>query len=634
MAENIEFRLKVIEDRLGIVLEQNEQKAKRLGSALETAIGTFAGNVAFKAFDRLSSSITSFASDSIKAFSEQEDALNRLSQALRVSGEFSDQAVSSFEAYASQIQATTKFGDDLVLSQLALAKSIGATNDQAKLLVTAAANLSATFGGDLESNVTALGKTLSGTVGRELTKLIPELKALTAEQLRSGDAFELINSKFSGAASAELNTYSGSVAAAANAFNDLQEEIGAAIVLSLDLQSKSSTLKTVYENITNAIKSYKEEQARANGTFVETQESIDKLSEKYAAITKNIEDLETAQKNASEDAGFFESLFGGASTYEEAIKRLRAEAKALDGEIKAASARVSQAGPSTPAARDTRSEEEINRQEQLNAQIINLRQQLVAEEANIEIEAENQRINDQFARNEAELQRIQEFERQKIELDAQLKSEIAASKLSGEDLQLEQQRIALEKDLALKKSYAKLEIDLYKNAKAQEQDSIFKFKSFEEKTNRERVQDLQSTFAYIATLSDSGNKTLAAIGKAAAISNATIDGFAAVNKALASAPPPINFALAAAVGTAAAANVAKIAGVQFENGGIVGATKGPDNRVATIRDGEMVLNAEQQKTLFNAINSGTMGGDIVIQINEREIARAVRNQTRQGFKIA
>lgn len=633
MAESIDFKLKVIEDQLSTVIDQNERKAKQLGNTLQTAVGTFAGNVAFKAFDRLSSSITSFASDSIKAFSEQEDALNRLSQALRASGEFSEQAVSSFEAYASQIQETTKFGDDLVLSQLAVAKSLGATNEQAKNLVTAAANLSATFGGSLEENVIKLGKTLSGELGR-FGQLIPELKALTAEQLRSGDAFEVVNSKFSGAATAELNTYSGSVAAAANAFNDLQEEIGAAIVLSLDLQSKNSTLKTIYENITNSIKSYREEQERANGTFVETQESIDKLSEKYAAITKNIEDLETAQKNASEDAGFFESLFGGASTYEEAIKRLRAEANALDSEIKAASAKVSQAGPSTPAARDTRSEEEINRQEQLNAQIINLRQQLVDEEANIEIEAENQRINDQFARNEAELQRIQEFERQKIELDAQLKSEVAASKLSGEDLQLEQQRIALEKDLALKKSYAKLEIDLYKNAKAQEQDSIFKFKSFEEKTNRERVQDLQSTFAYIATLSDSGNKTLAAIGKAAAISNATIDGFAAVNKALASAPPPINFALAAAVGTAAAANVAKIAGVQFENGGIVGATKGRDNRVATIRDGEMVLNAEQQKTLFNAINSGTMGGDIVIQINEREIARAVRNQTRQGFKIA
>jgi hypothetical protein len=41
-----------------------------------------------------------------------------------------------------------------------------------------------------------------------------------------------------------------------------------------------------------------------------------------------------------------------------------------------------------------------------------------------------------------------------------------------------------------------------------------------------------------------------------------------VQKALASAPPPLNFALAAAAGVAAAVNVAKIAGL--EQGGYTG----------------------------------------------------------------
>ena len=74
-----------------------------------------------------------------------------------------------------------------------------------------------------------------------------------------------------------------------------------------------------------------------------------------------------------------------------------------------------------------------------------------------------------------------------------------------------------------------------------------------------RAANYKSTVDTISTLATSGNKTLAAIGKAAALSSAYIDTYAAANKALASAPPPINYALAAAVVAAGIANVAKIA---------------------------------------------------------------------------
>jgi len=49
----------------------------------------------------------------------------------------------------------------------------------------------------------------------------------------------------------------------------------------------------------------------------------------------------------------------------------------------------------------------------------------------------------------------------------------------------------------------------------------------------------------------------------------------------------------------------------------------------------MILNAEQQKKLFDAVNSGSMGGgDIILQLDGREIARAVRTQINAGFKLA
>ena len=83
-----------------------------------------------------------------------------------------------------------------------------------------------------------------------------------------------------------------------------------------------------------------------------------------------------------------------------------------------------------------------------------------------------------------------------------------------------------------------------------------------------RIDALRETFANLASLTQTGNENLIAIGKAAAIVVATIDGIQAVQKALASAPPPLNFALAASVGVLTAVNVAKIAAMA--KGGIVG----------------------------------------------------------------
>lgn len=100
-----------------------------------------------------------------------------------------------------------------------------------------------------------------------------------------------------------------------------------------------------------------------------------------------------------------------------------------------------------------------------------------------------------------------------------------------------------------------------------------------------RMQNARSFFGSLATLSTSANSKIAAVGKAAAITQATMDGYLAIQKALASAPPPVNYALAAAVGVQTAANVAKIAGLQFATGGsfVVGGTGGVDSQNVSFR---------------------------------------------------
>lgn len=137
-----------------------------------------------------------------------------------------------------------------------------------------------------------------------------------------------------------------------------------------------------------------------------------------------------------------------------------------------------------------------------------------------------------------------------------------------------------------------------------------------------RIKNKQDTFATITTLSDSNNKALAVSGKAFAIRQATIDGFAGVQKALASAPPPFNFILAGLVGAAAAKNVAAIAGVPgFQDGGIVGGNSfSGDNVPARVNSGELILNREQQARLFAQANGGGGGGTVNVNIQGNVIA--------------
>ena len=94
-------------------------------------------------------------------------------------------------------------------------------------------------------------------------------------------------------------------------------------------------------------------------------------------------------------------------------------------------------------------------------------------------------------------------------------------------------------------------------------------------------------FGNMAALSQSENKKLAAIGKAAAIAEATIQGILGVQRALGAFPPPFNFIAAAGVGVAAAANVAQIAGIGFSGGGYTG-PGGVNELAGAVHKGEVV----------------------------------------------
>jgi hypothetical protein len=176
---------------------------------------------------------------------EAEKSFESMRQALRSAGDYSDDAARSFASFAEGIQEISTLDDDAVLQQVALAKSFGATNDEAMKLIRAAVELSAATGGSLSGAVEQLGKTLDGTSGK-LAESLPALRKFSAAQLQAGAAIDFVENRFRGSAHAMTETYSGAVAQATNAIDNMLESYG-------DLITKNGLVIGLLHSITSAV---------------------------------------------------------------------------------------------------------------------------------------------------------------------------------------------------------------------------------------------------------------------------------------------------------------------------------------------------------------------------------------------
>ena len=135
---------------------------------------------------------------------------------------------------------------------------------------------------------------------------------------------------------------------------------------------------------------------------------------------------------------------------------------------------------------------------------------------------------------------------------------------------------------------------------------------------------------------NTASKGSALVSKRLAQVQAVIDTFAGANKALASAPPPFNFALAAAVTATGLANVMKIESQSFAQGGIVkGMNTGQGDTVpAMLTPGEVILNQAQQENLAGGMGGVTVNiqGDFLGSEEQADkLANIIEDRARLGF---
>lgn len=126
---------------------------------------------------------------------------------------------------ASALQRVTTFGDEAIISQQAFLASLDFSETQIKDIINASVDLSEATGISLESAVRNTAKTFSGLSG-ELGELIPQLRDLTTEEMKAGEAVKVMANLFGGTAQAQAETLTGKIEQMKNAVSDAGEAIG------------------------------------------------------------------------------------------------------------------------------------------------------------------------------------------------------------------------------------------------------------------------------------------------------------------------------------------------------------------------------------------------------------------------
>ena len=238
-------------------LQGIESSFKTLGAAAAGALAFFAGREVVQGINAV-----------VDAAKVQEDAVNSLNTALKLAGDFSQEASEDIQNFASGLQQVTTVGDETTLQLFALAKNFSLSNERTKELTEAAIQLSAATGIELESAVRNLGKTTAGLAG-ELGESIPQIRELSAEALKSGAAIDLVLQRFGGAAQAQVRTFSGATTQLSNAFGDLQEEIGFVITQNPQLIAAINEVSRIIGELTESVADNREGFSENFGAIIE-----------------------------------------------------------------------------------------------------------------------------------------------------------------------------------------------------------------------------------------------------------------------------------------------------------------------------------------------------------------------------
>lgn len=251
--------------------------------------------------------VAKFAADSIKEFSQAEDAVAGLDAALAQSGQLTDENREKMQELAGQLQDTTAIADEKWTAVIAKLVQFGSKTDDIKKDTDAVKNLAGIMGGDLESAAMMVARAMQGNfiafsrLGIQIDENLPQTQKLAK-------LYEELANRGAGQLEARAKTLSGQWATLKNNTSDLFEAFGRGIaktgVMQFVLYGLGQTTAGIaklfggtvpmVEGLANAAKASKQ-------SFEEGSAGAGKFAEKLKAIEDNAKNADTQIGNLLSD---------------------------------------------------------------------------------------------------------------------------------------------------------------------------------------------------------------------------------------------------------------------------------------------------------------------------------------------
>src|SRR5574344_1603017 len=220
-----------------------------------------------------------------EAYEVQEKAENALQKAAENNPYLNSESVQHLKEYASALQSVSNYGDEGTIDIMAQLASTGRTEAEIMKIMGAAADYAAAKHIDLKTAADTLNSTYSGMAGT-MGRQIADIKDLTDEQLKNGEAIDLIASKYKGFAAEAVDGGTQSK----NAFGDFIESVGK--IANPAFEALDAKAKSFWENMTSAMGNFTEALDKASetweigGDYQWSKDFVKEINENRANITK------------------------------------------------------------------------------------------------------------------------------------------------------------------------------------------------------------------------------------------------------------------------------------------------------------------------------------------------------------
>jgi len=186
--------------------------------------------------------------ESLKAFEEYQNEIEKLSRAVKLSGGDVEKSVEQFKQLADEMEANANVADEATLKMAAFGKSINLSDAMVTKMIKTAADLAAVTGDDVNSSFQQLTASLKGSA-KSLAILDPALSNLTAEQFKAGKGIDQLSVKYAGFAAEAAKSYGGTLTKVHLLTGQIFKEIGEVFFTAFDLKGRSIIDKEMAEQV-------------------------------------------------------------------------------------------------------------------------------------------------------------------------------------------------------------------------------------------------------------------------------------------------------------------------------------------------------------------------------------------------